>query len=452
MGGRSPRRPSRSRPGRPAPRRRSTCRSRSATRSCGWTWNPRRGRRDGAAGRTVPAPAGGVVGRRSRPRADAPLTGDLFYLERALAPYAEIRRGSPEQLLSRQLAVLILADREVPEGREREALTRWVEQGGMLIRFAGPRLAERAGPAAAGGAARRGTAAGRRAVVGPAAGAGALPGGLALRRAGAAGRGDGGTPGAGGALAAADRAVLGAAGRRHAAGDRGGARAGADRAVPCHRQCGMVEPAAVGPVRGHAAAARGAVGRGAGGGGRGAAGAAGDSGRLRAAGRGDAGRGAHPGQPRRGRPRPRRAIRRAGTGSAGPGGGCRLAPRAQPVGASAGAARERRRRRPARGSRRSAACRRNATSGRGCWRWRWCCWPSTCWCRSGSAGCVGRHWSRGARGGGGLSRCCWPARPARAEESPTSSRPMRRGWPMSSPAIRRWTRRRAWAWRGCRTS
>lgn len=78
--------------------------------------------------------------------ADAPLTGDLFYLERALAPYAEIRRGTPEQLLTRRLAVLILADREVPEGREREALARWVDQGGMLIRFAGPRLAERPDP------------------------------------------------------------------------------------------------------------------------------------------------------------------------------------------------------------------------------------------------------------------------------------------------------------------
>ena len=78
--------------------------------------------------------------------ADAPLTGDLFYLDRALAPYAEIRRGTPEALLGRRLAVMILADREVPEGREREALTRWVEEGGMLIRFAGPRLAERPDP------------------------------------------------------------------------------------------------------------------------------------------------------------------------------------------------------------------------------------------------------------------------------------------------------------------
>jgi hypothetical protein len=78
--------------------------------------------------------------------ADAPLIGDLFYLDRALSPYAEIRRGTPEALLARQLAVLILADREIPEGREREALLRWVEQGGMLIRFAGPRLAERPDP------------------------------------------------------------------------------------------------------------------------------------------------------------------------------------------------------------------------------------------------------------------------------------------------------------------
>ncbi|MBP0466646.1 DUF4159 domain-containing protein [Roseomonas sp. PWR1] len=78
--------------------------------------------------------------------ADAPLTGDLFYLDRALGPYAEIRRGTPEALLARRLAVLVLADREVPEGREREALTRWVEEGGTLVRFAGPRLAERPDP------------------------------------------------------------------------------------------------------------------------------------------------------------------------------------------------------------------------------------------------------------------------------------------------------------------
>ncbi|WP_043362676.1 DUF4159 domain-containing protein [Belnapia sp. F-4-1] len=74
--------------------------------------------------------------------ADAPLIGDLFYLDRALAPFAELRRSPLDRLLARPIAVLALADRPVAEGPEREALTRWVEAGGTLIRFAGPRLAD----------------------------------------------------------------------------------------------------------------------------------------------------------------------------------------------------------------------------------------------------------------------------------------------------------------------
>ncbi|MBX9750823.1 MAG: DUF4159 domain-containing protein [Roseococcus sp.] len=78
--------------------------------------------------------------------ADAPLIGDLFYLERALNPFAELRRGDVERLLARPISVLILADRPVAEGPELAALTRFVQQGGMLIRFAGARLAERPDP------------------------------------------------------------------------------------------------------------------------------------------------------------------------------------------------------------------------------------------------------------------------------------------------------------------
>ncbi|MFH5925807.1 DUF4159 domain-containing protein [Roseomonas xinghualingensis] len=75
--------------------------------------------------------------------ADTPLTGALYYLDRALSPTAEIRRGTLEQLLSRRLAVLVLADRPLAEGPETEAVARFVEEGGLLLRFAGPRLAEK---------------------------------------------------------------------------------------------------------------------------------------------------------------------------------------------------------------------------------------------------------------------------------------------------------------------
>ncbi|MCR0982989.1 DUF4159 domain-containing protein [Roseomonas populi] len=75
--------------------------------------------------------------------ADTPLTGSLYYLDRALSPFAEVRRGTLETLLSRRLAVLVLADRPLAEGAETEAVTRFVEGGGLLLRFAGPRLAEK---------------------------------------------------------------------------------------------------------------------------------------------------------------------------------------------------------------------------------------------------------------------------------------------------------------------
>ncbi|MBY0335104.1 MAG: DUF4159 domain-containing protein, partial [Acetobacteraceae bacterium] len=75
--------------------------------------------------------------------ADAPLIGDLFYLDRALSPFTELRRGDVERLLTRPLSVLILADRPVADEREMQSLTRFVEGGGTLIRFAGSRLAER---------------------------------------------------------------------------------------------------------------------------------------------------------------------------------------------------------------------------------------------------------------------------------------------------------------------
>jgi hypothetical protein len=87
-------------------------------------------------------PVGLVSGR---PEGDAqPLLSDLYYLERALTPYSEVRRGNIADLLQRDVAVMILADIGALTDTEAESLGQWIERGGVLLRFAGPRLASHA--------------------------------------------------------------------------------------------------------------------------------------------------------------------------------------------------------------------------------------------------------------------------------------------------------------------
>ena len=74
--------------------------------------------------------------------ADTPLSGQLFYIRQALAPFTELRQGDLSSLLSRDTSVIVLADRPVTDPAERDALAGWVRQGGLLVRFAGPRMAE----------------------------------------------------------------------------------------------------------------------------------------------------------------------------------------------------------------------------------------------------------------------------------------------------------------------
>ena len=92
----------------------------------------------------------GIVSGASAEEAQ-PLLSDVYYLRRALAPYAELRETHAgrntsetiEDLLSSPLSVLILADIGNLTGDDRERVSDWVEAGGLLIRFAGPRLAEK---------------------------------------------------------------------------------------------------------------------------------------------------------------------------------------------------------------------------------------------------------------------------------------------------------------------
>jgi hypothetical protein len=80
-------------------------------------------------------------------QAGSPLLDRLYYVERALAPYAELHKGQLFDLVTRDLSVLVLADVPAVLGTTAERLAAWVERGGVLVRFAGPLLAQ----AAAGG-------------------------------------------------------------------------------------------------------------------------------------------------------------------------------------------------------------------------------------------------------------------------------------------------------------
>jgi hypothetical protein len=78
-----------------------------------------------------------------------PLLASTFYLTRALAPFADVRlgdRGAPQQaiaqFLDQKLPMMVLADVGTLSPEIRERISAWIEQGGVLVRFAGPHLAQ----------------------------------------------------------------------------------------------------------------------------------------------------------------------------------------------------------------------------------------------------------------------------------------------------------------------
>jgi Domain of unknown function (DUF4159)/Aerotolerance regulator N-terminal len=76
-----------------------------------------------------------------------PLLSPVYYIKRALAPYAEIREAKAGEsdpilaLLAEKPSALALADMSVPPGPTHDKLNEFVDSGGVLIRFAGTRLA-----------------------------------------------------------------------------------------------------------------------------------------------------------------------------------------------------------------------------------------------------------------------------------------------------------------------
>jgi hypothetical protein len=74
--------------------------------------------------------------------AGQPLLSENYYLERALGPFTEVRRGRAADLLKRDIAVLIYSDAGPDSATEEAAIKKWIEEGGVLLRFAGPHIAE----------------------------------------------------------------------------------------------------------------------------------------------------------------------------------------------------------------------------------------------------------------------------------------------------------------------
>lgn len=72
---------------------------------------------------------------------EQPLLSDVYYIERALIPHAEILKGSVGALLEQNVTTLIFADVGQLIGSDKSLVTEWVQGGGTLIRFAGPRMA-----------------------------------------------------------------------------------------------------------------------------------------------------------------------------------------------------------------------------------------------------------------------------------------------------------------------
>ncbi len=72
---------------------------------------------------------------------DQPLLEEFYYIRKALSPHAQMMEGELSQMLSRSPDAIILGDRSLIGYPHLTELEDWIEEGGALIRFAGPKLA-----------------------------------------------------------------------------------------------------------------------------------------------------------------------------------------------------------------------------------------------------------------------------------------------------------------------
>lgn len=81
-----------------------------------------------------------ILGERAT-AGNQPLLQEIYFLERALDPYVSLSIGDRESVLTRNTAVLLIPDGAAPSANDREEIAKWIERGGVAVRFAGPNLA-----------------------------------------------------------------------------------------------------------------------------------------------------------------------------------------------------------------------------------------------------------------------------------------------------------------------
>ncbi len=88
----------------------------------------------------------GLISGDSRDQ-DQPLLGPLYYIARALGPFAELVEAKDANVataldlaIKRNATVIVMADIGTLSGSVKAQVEQWVQKGGVLVRFAGPRL------------------------------------------------------------------------------------------------------------------------------------------------------------------------------------------------------------------------------------------------------------------------------------------------------------------------
>lgn len=80
----------------------------------------------------------GIVDMSDHPQ---PLLSESYYIEKAIREAGNVSKGSFEELTAKNVDVIILGDIGDIAQSDANALEAWVRNGGLLIRFSGPRLA-----------------------------------------------------------------------------------------------------------------------------------------------------------------------------------------------------------------------------------------------------------------------------------------------------------------------